>query len=87
MRRRRSPFGEPFPGDNGQNPALVPGFLDQIAEKLNNRLRECLEFDQWLLCAAIASVVLWCSEVTTLAGGLWDDELAPRTAALASDNA
>ena len=52
-----------LPGDNGQNAALVPGFPDPIAEKQNNRLRECLEFDQWLLCAAMASVVLWYCEV------------------------
>ena len=42
--------------------------LDVIAEKLNNRLRECLEFDQWLLCAAMASVVLWYREVRMLVG-------------------
>jgi hypothetical protein len=30
-----------------------------------------LEFRQWLLCAAMASVVLWCSELLKLARLAW----------------
>ena len=29
-----------------------------------------LAFDQWLLCAAMASVVLWCSELRNLTSGV-----------------
>ena len=29
-----------------------------------------LAFDQWLLCAAMVSVVLWCSELRNLTSGV-----------------
>ena len=38
-----------------------------------------LEFSQWLLCAAMASVVLWFSELRKLVNRAWAGETSPQS--------